>query len=47
MAGQFQLALNALRETDRKDGAAGVDGVTAEDYDAKLEVNLTDLLALI
>ena len=43
----FRLALSALRETDRKDGAAGVDGVTAEDYDAKLEVNLTDLLARI
>ena len=31
----------------RKDGAPGVDGVTANEYEAKLEANLTDLLARI
>ena len=29
----------------RKDGAPGVDGVTADQYEANLEANLTDLLA--
>ena len=33
----------AYRRT-RKDGAAGVDGVTAEQYEADLEVNLSSLL---
>ena len=28
----------------RKDGASGIDGVTAEEYEAKLEANLRDLL---
>ena len=28
----------------RKDGATGIDGATAADYEAKLEANLTDLL---
>ena len=27
----------------RKDGAPGIDGVTAEDYEANLEANLLDL----
>jgi retron-type reverse transcriptase len=31
----------------RKDGAPGVDGVTAEDYEAHLEANLLDLLERI
>ncbi|MGB5087495.1 MAG: hypothetical protein WBO09_23500 [Methylocystis silviterrae] len=31
----------------RKDGAPGVDGVTADDYEANLEANLTDLLERI
>jgi group II intron reverse transcriptase/maturase len=31
----------------RKDGATGIDGVTADDYEAKLEANLTDLLERI
>ena len=31
----------------RKDGAPGVDGVTAADYEAKLEANLLDLLERI
>ena len=33
----------AYRRT-RKDGATGIDGVTAADYDKDLEVNLNDLL---
>ena len=33
----------AYRRT-RKDGAAGVDGVTAQEYEATLTANLTDLL---
>jgi RNA-directed DNA polymerase len=28
----------------RKDGATGIDGATASDYEASLEANLTDLL---
>src|ERR1700680_1232927 len=28
----------------RKDGATGIDGTTATEYEAKLEANLTDLL---
>ncbi len=31
----------------RKDGAAGIDGVTATDYEANLEANLLDLLERI
>ncbi len=31
-------------QADRKDGASGIDGVTAEEYEAKLEANLRDLL---
>jgi RNA-directed DNA polymerase len=31
----------------RKDGATGIDGVTAEDYEANLEANLKDLLGRI
>ena len=31
----------------RKDGATGIDGVTAADYEAKLEANLEDLLERI
>ena len=31
----------------RKDGAPGIDGVTAEDYEANLEANLLDLLERI
>jgi RNA-directed DNA polymerase len=36
----------AYRQT-RKDGATGIDGVTAETYEAQLEVNLQDLLTRI
>ena len=38
--------LEAYRTT-RKDGATGIDGVTAADYEANLEVNLVDLLERI
>jgi RNA-directed DNA polymerase len=31
-------------ELTRKDGATGIDGVTADDYEANLEANLADLL---
>jgi RNA-directed DNA polymerase len=31
----------------RKDGVPGIDGLTAKDYDAKLEANLRDLLGRI
>jgi retron-type reverse transcriptase len=31
-------------ELTRKDGATGIDGVTATDYEANLEANLMDLL---
>ena len=31
----------------RKDGAPGIDGVTAADYEANLEANLLDLLERI
>jgi RNA-directed DNA polymerase len=34
-------------ELTRKDGAAGIDGVTADDYEANLEANLLDLLERI
>jgi len=34
-------------ELTRKDGATGIDGVTAAEYEAKLEVNLMDLLERI
>lgn len=36
--------LRAAYERTRKDGAVGVDGVTAEDYEAELETNLASLL---
>jgi len=36
----------AYRRT-RKDGAAGIDGATAKDYERDLEANLTDLLSRI
>jgi hypothetical protein len=42
----LEWMFEAFRLT-RKDGAPGIDGVTAEDYEANLEVNLTDLLARI
>lgn len=38
--------LEAYRLT-RKDGAPGVDGMIATDYEANLEANLDDLLARI
>jgi RNA-directed DNA polymerase len=38
--------IEAYRLT-RKDGAPGIDGVTAVDYEANLEANLDDLLARI
>jgi RNA-directed DNA polymerase len=31
-------------ELTRKDGATGIDGVTADEYEMNLEANLTDLL---
>ena len=31
-------------ELTRKDGALGIDGVTAKDYEANLQANLVDLL---
>ena len=42
----LEWMFEAFRLT-RKDGAPGVDGVTAEDHEANLEVNLTDVLARI
>src|SRR5271165_2249144 len=44
------IDLDWMREAyrlTRKDGAPGIDGVTAEDYEANLEVNLLDLLERI
>jgi len=38
--------MEAYRVT-RKDGAPGIDGVTAADYEANLEANLLDLLERI
>ena len=38
--------LEAYRLT-RKDGAPGIDGVTAAEYEANLEANLSDLLERI
>ena len=41
------IDLDWMREAfrlTRKDGAPGIDGVTAEDYEANLEANLLDLL---
>ena len=40
----LEWMFEAFRLT-RKDGAPGVDGVTADEYEANLEANLTDLLA--
>lgn len=42
----LEWMVEAYRLT-RKDGAPGIDGVTAGDYEAKLEANLQDLLARI
>ena len=42
----LEWMLEAYRAT-RKDGAAGIDGVTASDYAEHLEANLSDLLARI
>jgi retron-type reverse transcriptase len=42
----LEWMFEAFRLT-RKDGAPGVDGMTADDYEANLEANLTDLLARI
>jgi RNA-directed DNA polymerase len=39
----MEWMLEAYRLT-RKDGAPGIDGVTAADYEATLEANLLDLL---
>jgi group II intron reverse transcriptase/maturase len=36
--------MRAAYELTRKDGATGIDGVTAADYEANLEANLIDLL---
>ncbi len=36
--------LHTAYDLTRKDGAVGVDGQTAEDYEANLEANLQDLL---
>jgi len=44
------IDLDWMREAyrlTRKDGAPGIDGVTAEDYEANLEANLLDLLERI
>jgi retron-type reverse transcriptase len=44
------IDLDWMREAyrlTRKDGAPGIDGVTAEDYAANLEANLLDLLGRI
>ena len=42
----FEWMQEAYRLT-RKDGAAGIDGVTASDYEQDLEANLLDLLGRI
>jgi RNA-directed DNA polymerase len=39
----LEWMLKAYRLT-RKDGATGIDGVTAKEYEAKLQANLLDLL---
>ena len=39
----FEWMIEAYRRT-RKDGAAGIDGVTGADYEKDLEANLNDLL---
>ena len=36
--------MHAAYEFTRKDGATGIDGVTAADYEVKLQANLVDLL---
>jgi retron-type reverse transcriptase len=42
----LEWMLKAYRLT-RKHGATGIDGVTADEYEANLEANLTDLVARI
>jgi RNA-directed DNA polymerase len=42
----LEWMIEAYRLT-RKDGAPGIDGVTAAEYEANLEVNLNDLLTRI
>jgi RNA-directed DNA polymerase len=39
--------MNEAHRLTRKDGAPGIDGVTATDYEANLEANLLDLLTRI
>jgi retron-type reverse transcriptase len=39
--------MKAAYRLTRKDGAPGIDGVTATDYEANLEANLLDLLERI
>jgi retron-type reverse transcriptase len=39
--------MNEAYRLTRKDGAPGIDGVTATDYEANLEANLLDLLTRI
>jgi retron-type reverse transcriptase len=36
--------MRAAYKLTRKDGASGIDGKTAKDYEARLEANLADLL---
>ncbi len=43
----YHMDVEWLREAyrrTRKDGAAGVDGITAQEYEGNLEANLRDLL---
>src|SRR5262245_21170156 len=42
-----RLRMDARSLHTRKDGAKGIDGVTAQDYEANLEANLRDLLERI
>jgi RNA-directed DNA polymerase len=49
-AGRHVIDFEWMREAymrSRKDGATGIDGVTAQDYEANLEANLRDLLERI
>jgi len=43
---RFRMDARSLH-TDRKDGATGIDGVTAQEYEANLVANLKDLLKRI